>query len=87
MTDAEVVSSSLTWSTNLSTMDSQSDMAQQTGLRIFKKAIAQSLHVRLQCFLQTCDEAIAELFCKYPGISCALHETSTFLKAHEVFRI
>ena len=68
-------------------MDSQSDMAQQTGLRIFKKAIAQSLHVRLQFLLQTCDEAIAEIFCKCPGISCALHETSTFLKTHEVFRM
>ena len=64
-------------------MHSQSDMAQQTGLRIFKIAIAQSLHVRLQSLLQTCDEAIAELFCKCPGISCALHETSAVARVSE----
>jgi len=54
-------------------MHSQSDGTTDRAAN-FQKVMAQSLHVRLHCLLQTCDEAIAELRYKYPGISFALQE-------------
>ena len=49
----------------------------------FHKSYITKFRICLKCFLQICDETIADLCHKYPGNSSASLETSTFMKFFE----